>query len=492
MIIAVVGCTHGELNLIYSSLTKIEKENNLKVDLLICCGDFQCIRTPSDNDSLNVPNKYKREINDFQDYYTGEKKAPVLTIFIGGNHEAMNVLKQLYYGGWVAPNIYFLGYSNVHNINNFRIASLSGIYKKYSFMKTYDECYPFNDTSKVSAYHIRKYEIEKLQLLEQNIDIMISHDWPNEIEKHGNVRKLLQKKKFFETEIQNNTLGNPYTKILLTKLKPQIWFAAHLHVKYAALYIHNEQQNQFTRFLALDKAQPLRNFLQILNIQKKEGIIHLTTTHLKMKQLTQQQNEQQIKENLTDGSTLEKKSEEEITCTTGPIQKDQKEKHEDELKKEKNKDELDSNEQNEDQQKEPTNQMIMTIQKTEEQNEASETKKQNIYICYDIEWLAILRANHHLISINNGQNYNTEILKYPSSEDFDFIENKLKNKVEEIDIENKKYYLVHGYKKPCYKNLYEQRRLFLNRFHFEELSIYDDYEDKYFAKEEIKLEEEKG
>ena len=42
-------------------------------------------------------------------YYNGEKKAPILTIFIGGNHEASNYLQELTYGGWVAPNIYFLG-----------------------------------------------------------------------------------------------------------------------------------------------------------------------------------------------------------------------------------------------------------------------------------------------------------------------------------------------------------------------------------------------
>ena len=42
-------------------------------------------------------------------YYSGEKKAPILTIFIGGNHEASNYLQELPYGGWVAPNIYYLG-----------------------------------------------------------------------------------------------------------------------------------------------------------------------------------------------------------------------------------------------------------------------------------------------------------------------------------------------------------------------------------------------
>lgn len=45
----------------------------------------------------------------FVRYYSGEKKAPMLTIIIGGNHEASNYMQELPYGGWVAPNIYYLG-----------------------------------------------------------------------------------------------------------------------------------------------------------------------------------------------------------------------------------------------------------------------------------------------------------------------------------------------------------------------------------------------
>jgi lariat debranching enzyme len=40
-----------------------------------------------------------REINTFYKYYSGEKLAPILTIFIGGNHEASNHNWELYYGG---------------------------------------------------------------------------------------------------------------------------------------------------------------------------------------------------------------------------------------------------------------------------------------------------------------------------------------------------------------------------------------------------------
>eukprot|EP00798_Chlamydomonas_sp_ICE-L_P024892 gene24892-10557_t len=39
--IAIEGCCHGELDNIYGSIQHLEKVEGRKVDLLICCGDFQ-------------------------------------------------------------------------------------------------------------------------------------------------------------------------------------------------------------------------------------------------------------------------------------------------------------------------------------------------------------------------------------------------------------------------------------------------------------------
>ncbi|VDM73864.1 unnamed protein product, partial [Strongylus vulgaris] len=103
--LAVAGCAHGEMDKIYEVLAEIEKEKGYKFDLLICCGDYQSVRNYGDLHHMHVNEKY-RSIQTFYKYYSGEKTAPVLTIFVGGNHEASGYLAELPNGGWVAPNIY--------------------------------------------------------------------------------------------------------------------------------------------------------------------------------------------------------------------------------------------------------------------------------------------------------------------------------------------------------------------------------------------------
>jgi hypothetical protein len=39
--IAVEGCCHGELDTIYAAMQRLEAKEGVKIDLLICCGDFQ-------------------------------------------------------------------------------------------------------------------------------------------------------------------------------------------------------------------------------------------------------------------------------------------------------------------------------------------------------------------------------------------------------------------------------------------------------------------
>lgn len=96
-------------------------------------------------------------------YYSGEKTAPVLTIFIGGNHEASNYLQELPYGGWVAPNIYYMGYAGVLNVGGIRIAGISGIFKAQDLLAGHFELPPYNGSTIRSVYHIRNLEVFRLK-----------------------------------------------------------------------------------------------------------------------------------------------------------------------------------------------------------------------------------------------------------------------------------------------------------------------------------------
>ncbi|KAL2894843.1 Lariat debranching enzyme [Bienertia sinuspersici] len=269
MKIAVEGCMHGDLDNVYKTITELERAENTKIDLLICCGDFQAVRNKKDLESLNVKPKY-RQMNTFWKYYSGQEVAPVPTVFIGGNHEASNYLWELYYGGWVAPNIYFLGFAGVIKFGSIRIGGLSGIFNFRHYKLGHFERPPYNESDIRSIYHVREYDVHKLMQVEEPIDIFLSHDWPVGITDCGNWRELVQKKPFFKKEIQEKTLGSKPAAKLLEKLKPSYWFSAHLHCKFSALVQHGEG-GPVTKFLALDKCLPGRKFLQIIEIESDQG-----------------------------------------------------------------------------------------------------------------------------------------------------------------------------------------------------------------------------
>lgn len=62
--------------------------------------------------NMACPKKYL-VMGSFYKYYTGEKKAPCLTIFIGGNHEASNYLREMYYINKILQGILEVGFVQI-------------------------------------------------------------------------------------------------------------------------------------------------------------------------------------------------------------------------------------------------------------------------------------------------------------------------------------------------------------------------------------------
>ncbi|KAI0534780.1 lariat debranching enzyme, C-terminal domain-containing protein [Xylaria digitata] len=236
--VAVEGCGHGTLDAIYASVATASKARQWDgVDLLIIGGDFQAVRNAADLSVMSVPPKY-RHLGDFPAYYSGEKKAPYLTIFIAGNHEASSHLWELYYGGWVAPNIYYLGAANVLRFGPLRIAGMSGIWQGADYRKPHHERLPFSHRDIKTFYHVREIDIRKLLLLREQVDVGISHDWPRAIESHGDTDGLWKIKPYFRKESLDGRLGNPAAEYVLDRLRPAYWFSAHMHCKFTAIKTH--------------------------------------------------------------------------------------------------------------------------------------------------------------------------------------------------------------------------------------------------------------
>lgn len=264
MRIAIQGCGHGDLNAIYAKLAQLCKETGLP-DALIVCGDFQAIRNGSDLATMACPPRY-RQMGDFCEYYTGRRVAPLLTLFIGGNHEASSHLAELYHGGWVAPNIYFLGYANVVRLGELRIGAISGLYHKRDYERGYWESPPYTESAIRSIYHMRAFDVRRLSLLREPLNWFISHEWPLGIYDYGDRARLLRIKPHFRTDIGpgGEGIGAAPLRTLLEQLRPRKWYAAHMHVEFKANVPHRD--GHVTEFHALDKCLPHRQHLSIVEV----------------------------------------------------------------------------------------------------------------------------------------------------------------------------------------------------------------------------------
>ena len=104
------------------------------MDALFVCGDFQALRNEHDLEHMSSPARHKH-LGQFHEFYSGKRVAPLLTIVVGGNHEASGYMKELYHGGWVAPNIYYLGGAGSVLVNGLRVCGVSGIYNERHYNK---------------------------------------------------------------------------------------------------------------------------------------------------------------------------------------------------------------------------------------------------------------------------------------------------------------------------------------------------------------------
>ncbi|KAH6976186.1 lariat debranching enzyme, C-terminal domain-containing protein [Ilyonectria sp. MPI-CAGE-AT-0026] len=271
--IAVVGCGHGALDTIYSTLETQCAQKGWALsdlDLLIICGDFEAIRNQADLNCMAVPRKY-RKLGDFHKYYSGEAKAPVLTLVIGGNHEASNYLFELYHGGWLAPNIYYLGAAGVIRYGPWRIAGLSGIYNPSNYRKPHHERLPYENNHIRSIYHVREYNVQRLLQIRSQVDIGLSHDWPAWVELFGDHATLYAAKPPWLASAKIDNLGSKPAAEVMNHLRPSYWFSGHMHMRFTTDVEYKDNLSFEDCVKALPVPDALKAMLPIFKNQGKSS-----------------------------------------------------------------------------------------------------------------------------------------------------------------------------------------------------------------------------
>lgn len=94
-----------------------------------------------------------------------------------------------------------MGASGVIKFGDVRIAGLSGIYKDHHFDTGFFERHPLERGDVRSIYHVRRTSVWKLAQIREHVDIVLSHDWPLGIARMGDLKALLDVKKFLRKEV---------------------------------------------------------------------------------------------------------------------------------------------------------------------------------------------------------------------------------------------------------------------------------------------------
>lgn len=222
--IMVVGDVHGkidELNNLYSKYKDI--------DLVLQVGDFGTVRNEKDLESFFSPPKYKL-VKDFPDYFSGRKNISLPTYFIGGNHESWGFLEDK--GNQeIIPNLHYFGRTGLININGLNIAGISGIFSKhYTLLNERD---PVN--LKDRNYFIMD-DIDYLKSLD-NIDILLMHEWPNNLFHHEEPPKQLKER--FGYKLNNLGHSDLLYEVIAEK-QPQYVFCGHIHLPYSGKIINSD------------------------------------------------------------------------------------------------------------------------------------------------------------------------------------------------------------------------------------------------------------
>lgn len=226
--VAFVGDLHGKIDLMFAKLQPHSP------DVVIQVGDFG---TYVDPQRMDKATRKHGGLGDFPDYYNGNKRFPIPTFFIKGNHEDFDIIEEI--KEEAIPNLYHMSNGNVYDFDELRVGALGGNYSpaRYSL----DRNHPKLQQSR--RKHFNHQDISDLET-DGAIDIIVSHDCPlgsGMVGRHG------------------NDCGSQEITDLVHKIHPKMIIHGHYH-----RYSHSDIGN--TQVLSLGKIDGRDSSIFILDI----------------------------------------------------------------------------------------------------------------------------------------------------------------------------------------------------------------------------------
>ena len=233
---AAVGDVHGHIHTMLELLQNWEKKQGKSLSFVLQVGDFEAHRHEQDVQTMDAPAKYMK-LGDFADFYTGKAKFPYPLYFIGGNHESYGFLDHFPQGKEIAPNFNYLGRVNQLELGGLKIVGVSGIYKPNLFglsQRASVAAIEHNDNKEYIGF--LESEIEQAMNYDR-ADILLLHDWARGIISAEELESFQQR----YPNLNYQSIGNEYARLLVDTLQPKLVLFGHLHFKHRHTLMFSNQ-----------------------------------------------------------------------------------------------------------------------------------------------------------------------------------------------------------------------------------------------------------
>lgn len=256
MLVAFVGDTHGNLNIMYAVVAAWEKRTGLKIDLVVQVGDFGFWLSEDTVDLMT--RKHAERLNeqarksalgtiravcgDYPEYVLGEQTVPTPTLVIRGNHEDQEYLMQLerklehehpedYLTRTIemVPNMHYLPDGHVVDWEGVKFGALGGNFS----IRTWENWDYWDEArhkrlrygEKRRLNHFTRDRAEALR--RQEMDVLLFHDAPTGLDLVGSSSLVPPDDE--ATEKIYKQLGCPFLTELVEDIQPKYVFCGHWH-----------------------------------------------------------------------------------------------------------------------------------------------------------------------------------------------------------------------------------------------------------------------